>query len=144
MLPVCVCVCVYVHVVSGVFHQCVKHQVNLSLGLNTSTLFLSPESFPMCGGVHALPQCPLQLPDPLRRLPHGILGSWKRKLGSNRSSEEEDEEEGWKQSSKSRGESVFLLSVYFVLKTHPVFLHWNHAVLTNNNLTKGVSVGPFA
>lgn len=58
------------------------HQVNLSLGLNPGSLLLCPESLPMCRGVHAFSQCPLQLHDPLSCVPHGILGSQKRKLGA--------------------------------------------------------------
>lgn len=66
------------------------------------------------------------------------MASWEAKRGGwgQGGSEEEDEEEGWKQSSKSQGESVFLW-VYFVLNTHSeMFLALEKR--------KGVFVSPFA
>lgn len=49
--------------------------VDLSLSLNAGALLLRPESLSVRGGVHALPQSLLHLGEPLRRLPHGFLGS---------------------------------------------------------------------
>lgn len=55
---------------------------------------------------------------------------------------EEDEEEGWKQSSKNQGHIGFFL-VYFVFKSHhQIFLHWNNIALTKDNLTKDAFVTP--
>lgn len=57
----------------------VKYQVNLFLGLNMGTLLLHPETLPMCWDVHAVPQSPPHLIEPLRSLPNDILvdiGSW--------------------------------------------------------------------
>lgn len=108
-------------------------QVNLSLSLNTCTLLLHPESLPMCRGAHALSQSFLQLSDPRRCLPHGILGNWKRKLGIDRSSEEEEED--LKQSSKSQGDKCFSLSMLCFEKT-------NYCL--KRHLTKGVFISPYA
>lgn len=109
-------------------------QVNLSLSLNTCALLLHPESLPMCRGAHALSQSFLQLTDPRRCLPHGILGNWKRKLGIDRSSEEEEEED-FKQSSKSQGDKCFSLSMLCFEKT-------NYCLKLH--LTKGVFISPYA
>lgn len=77
----CLCACVRVNAYGGVAPDTRALQVNLSLGLNPRSLLLRPESLPMCRGVHAFSQCPLQLHDPLSCVPQGILGSQKRKLG---------------------------------------------------------------
>lgn len=77
------CACVRVNVYGGMAPDTrALRRVNLSLGLNPGSLLLCPESLPMCRGVHAFSQCPLQLHDLLSCVPHGILGSQKRKLGA--------------------------------------------------------------
>lgn len=103
----------------------VKHQVNLSLGLNTGGLLLRPQSLPMCWGVHAFSQRLLQLHNPLCRLPHSILGSGKRKLdggeGFKRSKDFWGEE-----SNKNQEERGFILSSVYLNYCESF---WNRTVL---------------
>ena len=100
----------------------------------------------MCRCVHALPQCHLQLPDPLRRLPHGILGSQKRKLGRW------GEGGGWKffqRGTTRRGVGSKVTKtrerMFFVwLHVHnQMFMHWNKTVLVKDYVGNSAVHGPF-
>lgn len=114
----CLCACVRVNAYGGVAPDTRALQVNLSLGLNPGSLLLRPESLPMCRGVHAFSQCPLQLHDPLSCVPQGILGSQKRKLGH------EDLRGGvWKQSSKKQEDECLFLNVQKIWCTHHLHSH---------------------
>lgn len=129
----CLCACVRVNVYGGMAPDTrALRQVNLSLGLNPGSLLLCPESLPMCRGVHAFSQCPLQLHDPLSCVPHGILGSQKRKLGAWRF-----KGRGFgSKAAKSRKMNVFFFQYSLFLNVQTIWC--------TNHLHSHCTVWPFA